>query len=150
MWPGGADDQDPHYAASAVALLTCPTLAQLPEQAAAKGQVVNEQLPDQWLASKFIGTDVVGVDKVKIGDVNDVLFDHNGKVIAYVIGIGGFLGIGTKDVALTPESFDVQTGSDGVSMRLRLITTKDELKTMAEFKRYNPPATMGQQRDPRN
>lgn len=136
--------------ATAVALLTCPTLAQLPEQTAAKGQVVNEQLPDQWLASKFIGTDVVGVDKVKIGDVNDVLFDQNGKVIAYVIGIGGFLGIGTKDVALTPESFDVQTATDGVSMRLRLITTKDELKTMADFKRYNPPATIGQPRDPRN
>ena len=112
--------------------------------------MVNEQLPDQWLASKVIGTEVVGVDRAKIGDVKDVLFDQNGKVIAYVIGVGGFLGIGTKDIALTPKSFDVQTASDGVSMRLRLITTKDELKTMAEFKRYNPPATIGQQRDPRN
>ena len=89
---------------AAVVMLTSSALAQLPEQTAALAQVVNEQLPDQWLASKFKGLDVVGLDNLKIGEVNDILFDRNGKVLAYVIGVGGFLGIGSKDVALTPDS----------------------------------------------
>ena len=65
----------------------------------AKSQVVLEQTADQFLASKFKGTDVIGNDNSKIGDVNDVLFDQKGNILAYIIGVGGFLGIGAKDVA---------------------------------------------------
>ena len=49
----------------------------------------------------------MGTDNAKIGDVTDVLFDKDGKVLAYVVGVGGFLGIGSKDVALAPSSFQV-------------------------------------------
>ena len=73
-------------------------------------QFINSQKPDQWLASKFRGTDVVGSDNLKIGNVSDLLFDRNGKVEAYVISIGGFLGVGAKDVALAPSSFQVVAG----------------------------------------
>ena len=52
------------------------------------------------LASKLIGTTVVSQDNETIGDVNDVLFDRGGQVMAAVIGVGGFLGIGEKDVAV--------------------------------------------------
>ena len=41
------------------------------------------QKPDQWLASKFKGTDVIGSDDKKIGDVSDILFDKDGKIEAY-------------------------------------------------------------------
>ena len=57
--------------------------------------------------SKFKGTDVIGSNNEKIGDVNDVLFDQNGRIVAYVVGVGGFLGIGQKDVALAPAAFQV-------------------------------------------
>src|ERR1035437_7177084 len=39
---------------------------------------VASQKPDQWLASKFKGTDVLGADNQKIGDVSDILFDKSG------------------------------------------------------------------------
>src|SRR3954447_13494098 len=38
------------------------------------------QSPDQWVFSKFKGTDVLGPDNAHIGDVTDILFDKNGKV----------------------------------------------------------------------
>ena len=63
---------------------------------------INSQRQDQWLSSKFIGIDVIGPDDEKIGDVTDILFEKNGKVVAYVVGVGGFLGIGAKNVALAP------------------------------------------------
>ena len=73
----------------------------------ASAKFINSQKPDQWLASKFKGTDVIGADNEKIGDVSDILFDKNGKIEAYVVGVGGFLGIGAKDVALAPAAFQV-------------------------------------------
>lgn len=76
-------------------------------------QTVASQKPDQWLASKFQGTDVLGTDDKKIGDVSDILFDKEGKIDAYVISVGGFLGVGSKEVALAPSSFTVVKADNG-------------------------------------
>jgi sporulation protein YlmC with PRC-barrel domain len=138
---------------ASLALLTSAAIAQTPDQqtpappaaSAAKGQVITEQKPDQLLASKFKGTDVIGSNNEKIGDVNDILFEKDGKVIAYVIGVGGFLGIGSKDVALSPTSFQIMPANDKESMKLKLSMTKDELKTAADFKPYKETtSTTGQ------
>jgi hypothetical protein len=98
------------------------------------------------LASKFKGTDVIGADDKKIGDVSDILFDKDGKIEAYVVGVGGFLGIGSKDVALAPTAFQVVPGdkSKNESDKLRLSMTKDQLKEAANFEPYKAPrATTG-------
>ena len=39
--------------------------------------------------------------------MSDILFDKDGKIEAYVVGVGGFLGIGAKDVALAPSAFQI-------------------------------------------
>src|SRR5215467_3975633 len=104
-----------------------------------KTNFVSAQKPDQWLASKFKGTDVLGSDNQKIGDVSDILFDKSGKIEAFVISVGGFLGVGSKEVALMPNSFDVVPGQNGSADKLKLATTKDELKNAQTFARYEPP-----------
>lgn len=105
-------------------------------------QIVNAQQADQWLSSNFIGVDVVGPDNAKIGDVSDVLFEKNGQVVAYVVGVGGFLGIGAKNVALAPASFQVVPANEGTTgsaaataddIKLRLNMTKEQLKQAASF-----------------
>jgi len=104
-------------------------------------KVITQQSPDQFLASKFKGTNVIGTNDEKVGDVSDILFDKNGKVDAIIVGVGGFLGIGAKDVALPLSSFQVVKGSNGAADKLRLSMSKDELKQMAEFKPLAPPTT---------
>jgi hypothetical protein len=104
-------------------------------------QVISQQSSDQWLFSKFNGTDVIGTDDAKIGDVSDVLFDKSGKVDALIVGVGGFLGIGSKDVALPINSFQVVPGTNGAADKLRLSMNKDQLKQMAEFKPMNGTKT---------
>ena len=114
--------------------------------AAASRQFITQQSADQWVASKFKGTDVIGNDNEKIGDVSDILFDKTGKIEAYVVGVGGFLGIGAKDVALAPSAFQVVTGdkSKNESDKLKISMTKDELKQAANFEPYKAPsATTG-------
>ncbi len=108
-------------------------------QAAAKADIVATQKPDQWLASKFKGTDVLGADNKKIGDVSDILFDKSGKIEAFVVSVGGFLGMGAKEVALAPSSFDVVPGTNGAADKLKLAMNKDELKQAQNFKAYEPP-----------
>ena len=106
---------------------------------AGKASFVTKQSADQHLASKFNGTDVIGTDDAKIGDVSDVLFDKDHKVVAFIVGVGGFLGIGSKDVAIDPTSFSAVPGKDANDMKLRLSMTKDELKAAPTFERYQPP-----------
>jgi len=110
---------------------------------ASSAKFINSQRQDQYLASKFKGTDVIGSDDKKIGDVTDILFDKNGKIEAYVVGVGGFLGIGSKEVALAPTAFQVVAGdkSKNESDKLRLSMTTDELKQAANFEPYKAPSS---------
>jgi sporulation protein YlmC with PRC-barrel domain len=67
---------------------------------AMQGQFMTQMQPNQIMASKLIGTRVVSSNNESIGDINDVIVDRNGQAIAAVVGVGGFLGIGEKDVAV--------------------------------------------------
>ncbi|MPZ39761.1 MAG: hypothetical protein GEU95_17215 [Rhizobiales bacterium] len=109
-------------------------------------QFVTQQSSDQWLATKFRGTDVIGSNNEKIGDVSDMLIDQKGAIVAYIVGVGGFLGIGQKDVALAPNAFQVKPATDRDEMKLTLAMTRDELKNAPEFKPVDsrPAATTGQ------
>jgi sporulation protein YlmC with PRC-barrel domain len=62
----------------------------------------------------------------KIGDVNDLLLDKDGKINAVIIGVGGFLGVGEKNVAVPFSSLKVAE-KDG-SRYLVLETTKEALQ----------------------
>jgi hypothetical protein len=139
--PGASGDQSSPAAAKSDDTAKPATTG----QAGGKAAFVSSQKPDQWLASKFKGTDVMGPDNQKIGDVTDILFDKSGKIEAYVVSVGGFLGMGSKDVALAPQSFDVTPGSNGSADKLKLSMTKDQLKEAKNFEPYQPPrpATTG-------
>jgi sporulation protein YlmC with PRC-barrel domain len=113
-----------------------------PAPAPTTAKFINSQSSDQFLATKFKGTDVVGSDDTKVGDVSDILFDKDGKILAYVVGVGGFLGIGAKDVALEPAAFQVVPGdkSKNESDKLKITMTKDQLKQAANFEPYKAPS----------
>ena len=119
-----------------------------PSSSASSAKFINSQRQDQYLASKFKGTDVIGADDKKIGDVSDILFDKDQKILAYVVGVGGFLGIGAKDVAIAPASFQPIPGKDATAMKLRLSMTKDELKAAPAFEPYQPPRPVSSNTSP--
>jgi sporulation protein YlmC with PRC-barrel domain len=54
----------------------------------------------QWRSSKMIGLDVYNSNNEKLGDISELLIDSSGKIQAAVIGVGGFLGVGQRDVAV--------------------------------------------------
>jgi sporulation protein YlmC with PRC-barrel domain len=115
---------------------------------AASPKFVAKQSANQWAFSKFKGTDVLGPNNAHIGDVEDVLFDKNGKVEAVVVGVGGFLGIGEKNVALDMSAFQIVPASsnsntasnDPNDIKLKVSWTKDQLKSAPAFEYYKAQA----------
>src|SRR5688572_24496408 len=57
----------------------------------------------QWRASKLMGLDVYNEQNEKLGDINEILLDQSGKVTGVVIGVGGFLGMGQRDIMVTMD-----------------------------------------------
>jgi PRC-barrel domain len=103
-------------------------------------QFVSAQKPDQFLASKFRGTDVVGAENEKIGDITDMVFDKDGKIEAFVVSVGGFLGMGSKDVAMAPKSFTFEKDANTGAHKAKVSMSKDQLKQAANFEPYKEPA----------
>jgi sporulation protein YlmC with PRC-barrel domain len=72
---------------------------------------VTSQEKTQWRAPKLIGVGVYGSDGKEIGRIDDLLMDHNGAAQTAVIGVGGFLGIGKKDVGVPFSAIQWKTES---------------------------------------
>ncbi|MBF9198061.1 PRC-barrel domain-containing protein [Microvirga terrestris] len=87
---------------AATALLAGSALAQTtaPTQSAGPGQVMTQMPRDLMRGSQLMGIDVYEADNQKIGDIDEVMVDRQGKIHGLVVGVGGFLGIGQKDVAI--------------------------------------------------
>jgi sporulation protein YlmC with PRC-barrel domain len=141
--PPAAQSSPPATPPAKAPEMTSPAPSSAAADKAGAAKFVNSQRSDQFLASKFKGTDVVGNDNEKIGDVSDILFDKSGKIEAFVVGVGGFLGIGSKDVALDPAAFQTVPGSSANDFKLRLSMTADQLKQAPAFEPYKEarPAT---------
>ena len=60
-------------------------------------------LKGKWRASKLMGLDVYNEANEKLGDINELILDKDGKVNAVIIGVGGFLGMGEHDIAVTMD-----------------------------------------------
>jgi len=66
----------------------------------------------QISASKLLNETVMNEANESIGDVNEVLISSDGKVAAVIVGVGGFLGMGEKDVALPFENLKFAMDKD--------------------------------------
>lgn len=89
------------------------------------------QVPEQgaWRVADLNGKSVYGADGENIGSISDVLVSQDGSVNAVIIGVGGFLGIGQKDVAVQMSALQLGPGM-----------TQDEANAAAA----NSPAVSGE------
>lgn len=88
----------------------------------------------QVLASEYMDKTVYGSTDQSVGEIKDMVFDPTtGNVSAVVLGVGGFLGVGEKNVAvpLSQLKFASRNGKPWVS----ITATKDELKAAPDFKK---------------
>jgi len=123
------------YTAAFIAALSIPALADTMSNA----RMLNRTPSDSVTVTDWYKQDVYDPNNNKIGEVMDVLVDKSGKVTSLIVGVGGFLGAGEKDVAVPFEAVHV-TNQDNSKWRLVMNATKDELKNAPGFK-YDRTAT---------
>jgi hypothetical protein len=105
---------------------TAPTTTEQP-------MFVNEQATEEKLASNWIGQTLYNTAEEDIGSVDDLLLTKDGEIKAVIVGVGGFLGLGKKNVAITLAAIDPRTDENG-NLTLVGDTTADALKAAPEFK----------------
>lgn len=94
------------------------------------------QVDTDRLATKIIGSPVYdgpAADANNLGKINDLVLDQNGQVAAVVLGVGGFLGIAEKQVAVDFSALQWVVAADNTE-RWVLQTTKDQLTAAPDFK----------------
>ena len=118
----------PHATAPAATSPAAAPHAAAPAAAPATAQASRHMRDDQIRASKLIGASVYDPNDQKIGAVDELVLNPDGKVADVVIGVGGFLGAGEKRVAVPMA--DLKRGKND---HFVLAATKDSLKQMANF-----------------
>jgi len=83
-------------------------------------------------ANAVIGAKVKNDAKDTVGTVQDLYVDASGNIKTVVVAVGGFLGVGSKDVAM--KWSDIKQSRDGKSILLTTGLSKDELKSMPDYK----------------
>jgi hypothetical protein len=93
---------------------------------------IDAQQDDETLASTLIGTQVYNAENQSLGEINDVLLAGDGRLKAVVVGVGGFLGIAERDVAVPWEALGVSRDEDQ-DLQLRLEVRREQLEQAPEF-----------------
>jgi sporulation protein YlmC with PRC-barrel domain len=125
------------YAALLFALATSTASAQAPQstsgQSGPLAQTLTNIPANSVTVTHWYKQSVYDPGDNKIGEIMDVLLDREGRVTALIIGVGGFLGMGEKDVAVPFNAVQVTT-KDNNKWYLVMNATKDALKSAKGFK----------------
>ena len=89
---------------------------------------------DDMLSTNIVGLDIYNDQNNNIGQIHDVVIDPSKKITAYILSVGGFLGMGTRYVAVDPGSVNIEYDQNNKAWRAAMNATKDQLKAAPEFK----------------
>lgn len=91
-------------------------------------------------ANSLRSDDLIGADlrtrgdDETIGPVTDLVIDDNGKIAAVIVEVGGFLGLGEKEVAISWDSIEHSRNDDDDGYKFSVDTTEDALNDAPEYK----------------
>ncbi len=120
--------------AAAVTALTIGSAGaqQSPPQFQTRADALNTLPANAMTVTEYYKQNVYDPSNTMIGEISDVLINKEGKIEAFIVSVGGFLGIGEKDVAV-PFNAVSTTERDGKKY-LTMNTTKDALKSAHGFR----------------
>ncbi len=125
--------------------------APAPTTTAAPGRwYLTEQSADQISAKTYMGQSVYNGQNESIGSINDLVSLKQGGVIAAVVGVGGFLGIGQKNVAVPFDKIDLAQNAQDGTIKLTTTETADSAEGRTEFKTLAMQALKRPHRPPGN
>lgn len=115
------------------------------QTAAIDRSTLTEMPADQIRGEELVGTTVYGANDANVGEIGDVVLTADGKVDAVIIDVGGFLGIGEKEVAVGMDKLAFMTDADG-NKYLYTAFTEEQLNAAPAYDQSNWAETRDQQR----
>lgn len=88
--------------------------------------------PTDNVTSRLIGVDVYNNQNEKVGDIEDFVIADGKTISGVIIGVGGFLGMGERYVAVAPSNLVLRRENNNV-WRARLNTSKEDLSKAPTF-----------------
>lgn len=129
--------QDPAATGQPAETAEQPPAGEQPGQAAGAAPMdqavfITEQEDKQWLASDYIGQTVYNREDESIGNIDDLIVEEDGGLVGVVVGVGGFLGIGKKQVAIDLAAVEIQQDEDN-RPKMVIDGTKEALQEAPDF-----------------
>jgi len=119
--------------ALATVSLSSPAFAQAVVKPGSPVSFVTQQPVNEWLAGIFVGQAVQSSTGETVGDINDLVFNRQGHISTVVIGVGGFLGVGEKNVAVPFSALTFNVGSNSERV-IVIAVSKEALAAAPDFK----------------
>lgn len=88
---------------------------------------------DEMFSSKLKGLNITNQENSTVGEITDIAI-KNDKIDAFILSVGGFLGMGERYVAVSPNSVTINHDTANDKWVAKMNTTKDALKAAPEFK----------------
>jgi sporulation protein YlmC with PRC-barrel domain len=86
------------------------------------------------LSSKIVGLDIYNNSNQDIGQIKDIALDPQGQAVAYVVSVGGFLGVDQHYVAVRPSAVDISYNASTKKWQATMNATASRLKAAPEFR----------------
>jgi sporulation protein YlmC with PRC-barrel domain len=109
-----------------------PALAQTSPAGTAAPKFVDVP-QDAILAERLEGLDIRNSSNENVGEIEDVVISQ-GRVVGYILSVGGFLGMGDRYVVVEPSAVAVSYNTNDNKWTATMNATKDQLKAAPEFK----------------
>jgi sporulation protein YlmC with PRC-barrel domain len=111
------------------------------EESDARGMFASVRANDE-LSSTVVGLDVYNGANQKIGTIENIAFDQN-SLKAYIVSVGGFMGMGQHDVAVSPSAITVSYNPSEKKWHAATDITADQLKAAPDAMRINAQPNAG-------
>jgi sporulation protein YlmC with PRC-barrel domain len=130
--PGSTVATPPTESAPSMSPATTDTASEAIKDAA-KVQPHLTEAPGDIATSKLVGASVYNAQNENIGQIEDLIISSSGSVSTVVIGVGGFLGIGEKKVAMPYSALKAEKGDNNL-LKIVVEGTRESLKAQPDFK----------------
>lgn len=113
--------------------IAMPQVQAQDQQTLEQDKFMSAQTANEWLTTEIIGRQVQNAAGEEIGKIDYLIVNESNQVVAAVIGVGGFLGIGRKPVAVKLDAISRKRTDAGVELIANL--TEEALEAAPAFKR---------------
>ncbi|THD48199.1 MAG: PRC-barrel domain containing protein [Bradyrhizobium sp.] len=131
--PNNANDTNASPPAAANPNAMAPPI-NAPKAPPFKNEALIEVPNTDQLSSNLVGLDVYDDQHHDVGKIKDVAFDESKKINAYIVSVGGVLGVGARYVAVSPDAIAVAYDAGNHTWRASIGATVDQLKAGPQFK----------------